>query len=81
MTVEPAAIRAAPGSNGEVVLAVTNNSDTVGKFTVELDDRSVGWIRVEPPSQNIYPRDRQLFRILVQPPRTSACAPGSSSTG
>ena len=65
ITVEPSSIRAAPGSPAALVIGVTNNSDTVEEFTVELDDRSVGWIRIEPPTKNLFPGTRDVFRVIV----------------
>lgn len=81
VSVEPKSIRIGPGSTGDLALTITNNSDPVGAFTVELDDGSVGWIRVDPPSRNLYPGTRESFRILVEPPRTSSVRAGLKQYG
>ena len=76
ITVEPASQQAAPGVTTEIVLAIVNNSDTVSDFTVELDDRRIGWIRIEPATKNLWPGSRDLFRVLVTPPRSAEVRAG-----
>jgi hypothetical protein len=81
VTVEPATARATPDAQTELLLGITNRSDTVNEFTVELDDPSVGWIRIEPPSRNIWPGSRDTFRIIIQPPRSTAVRAGWKEYG
>ena len=81
ITVEPSSIRAAPGAASELTIGVTNNSDTVEEFTVEVDDRSVGWIRIEPPAKNLFPGTRDVFRVIVEPPRSADVRAGLKQYG
>jgi hypothetical protein len=81
IAVEPSSVRAAPGSPATLVIGVTNNSDTVEEFTVELDDRSVGWIRIEPATKNLFPGTRDVFRVVVDPPRSASVRAGLKQYG
>lgn len=81
VTVEPSTARATPDAQTELLLGITNRSDTVNEFTVELDDPSVGWIRIDPPSRNIWPGSRDTFRIIIQPPRSTAVRAGWKEYG
>ena len=81
VTVEPASVKAPPGATTEVVLTLTNNSDTVEAFTLELDDPSVGWIRFEPPTKNVWPGSREVFRIFITPPRSAGVRAGLKRYG
>ena len=81
ITVEPASQQAAPGVTTEIVLAIVNNSDTVSDFTVELDDRRIGWIRIEPATKNLWPGSRDVFRVLVTPPRSAEVRAGLKQYG
>src|SRR5262245_33588699 len=81
ITVEPSTARATPDQQTELLLGITNRSDTVNEFTVELDDPTVGWIRVDPPSRNIWPGSRDTFRIIIQPPRSADVRAGWKEYG
>src|SRR4051812_11190753 len=81
ITVEPSTARATPDAQTELLLGITNRSDTVNEFVVELDDPTVAWIRVEPLSRNIWPGSRDTFRILIQPPRSTAVRAGWKEYG
>lgn len=81
ISVEPATASASPDAPAEVVLAVTNRSDTVNEFLVELEDPTVGWIRIEPATRNIWPGSRDVFRIIIQPPRSADVRAGWRSYG
>ena len=81
VTVEPSTARATPDQQTELLLGITNRSDTVNEFTVELDDPTVGWIRIDPPSRNIWPGSRDTFRIIIQPPRSTAVRAGWKEYG
>jgi hypothetical protein len=81
ITIEPASIKASPGATSELTLSITNNSDTVDEFSVELDDRSVGWVRFAPASKNIWPGARDSIRILVEPPRSADVRAGLKRYG
>ena len=81
ITVEPASQQAAPGVTTEIVLAIVNNSDTVSDFTVELDDRRIGWIRIEPATKNLWPGSRDVFKVLVTPPRSAEVRAGLKQLG
>ena len=70
-----------PTSPTELVLGITNRSDTVNEFIVELDDPTVGWIRIEPPTKNIWPGARDTYRIIVQPPRSAEVRAGWKEYG
>ncbi len=81
VTIEPSTARATPDAQTELLLGITNRSDTVNEFTVELDDPTVGWIQIDPPTRNIWPGSRDTFRILIQPPRSAAVRAGWKEYG
>ena len=81
VTVEPSTARATPDAQTELLMGITNRSDTVNEFMVELDDPTVGWIRIDPPSRNIWPGSRDTYRILIQPPRSTAVRAGWKEYG
>lgn len=66
---EPATVSVAPGAGAVAVLSITNRSDPIARFDIELEDASIGWITPDPASVNLWKDEAGTIQLTIAPPR------------
>ncbi|MHB9032492.1 MAG: peptidoglycan DD-metalloendopeptidase family protein [Anaerolineae bacterium] len=60
-------IALAPGSNGYLEATITNASEVLDRFDLQLLNLSPDWYEIAPPSLNLLPHESGTSRLIIHP--------------